>query len=162
MTFSEPAQPTEECPHRYGYYRMGDAQNCGQFRNCVEGRGYEFDCPEGLAFNEESYRCDWPDQVPSCDAEAFLGFNCPPEPDLKAFGLGFQEGYRTYRSQNDCQRYFICINQRPRMYNCGEGNAFNELTNSCDGIENVTGCSTGPSVRTQQQGVDLRYRPNRF
>lgn len=37
--------------------------------NCVEGRGYTFDCPEGLAFNDESYRCDWPDQVPSCDPE---------------------------------------------------------------------------------------------
>lgn len=37
--------------------------------NCVEGRGFTFDCPEGLAFNEESYRCDWPDQVPSCDPE---------------------------------------------------------------------------------------------
>lgn len=66
---TEPAQPTEDCPHQYGYYRLGDQNNCGQFMNCVEGRGYTFDCPEGLAFDGDSYRCDWPDQVSSCDAE---------------------------------------------------------------------------------------------
>jgi hypothetical protein len=36
---------------------------------CVDGRGYVFDCPEGLAFNQDTYRCDWPDEVESCDAE---------------------------------------------------------------------------------------------
>lgn len=68
-TLLEPAQPTEDCPHQYGYFKVGDHQNCGQFMNCADGRGYIFDCPEGLAFNPESYRCDWPDQVPDCDAE---------------------------------------------------------------------------------------------
>lgn len=67
--FLEPAQPTEDCPHQYGYFKMGDRQNCGQFMNCADGKGYTFDCPEGLAFNPVSYRCDWPDQVPDCDAE---------------------------------------------------------------------------------------------
>lgn len=70
--FIEPPQPTEDCPHQYGYYKIGDASNCGQFMNCVEGRGYTFDCPEGLAFNGDTYRCDWPDQVPSCDPECNL------------------------------------------------------------------------------------------
>lgn len=37
--------------------------------NCADGKGYIFDCPEGLAFNSESYRCDWPDQVTDCDVE---------------------------------------------------------------------------------------------
>lgn len=74
FNFSEPPQETEDCPHQFGYYRLGDAQNCGQFKNCVDGRGYIFDCPEGLAFNEDSYRCDWPDQVASCDAECKIKF----------------------------------------------------------------------------------------
>ncbi|CAH1168259.1 unnamed protein product [Phyllotreta striolata] len=91
----QPAQETEDCPHQFGYYRMGDAQNCGQFKNCVDGRGYTFDCPEGLAFNEASYRCDWPDKVASCDAEAFLGFNCPPDARTLGLGLG-QEEYRSF------------------------------------------------------------------
>jgi hypothetical protein len=37
--------------------------------NCVDGRGYVFNCPEGLAFNQDTYLCDWPDEVESCDAE---------------------------------------------------------------------------------------------
>ncbi|XP_022912166.2 protein obstructor-E-like [Onthophagus taurus] len=134
-TTTQPAQPTEDCPHQYGYYKIGDEANCGQFKNCVAGRAFTFDCPEGLAFNEESYRCDWPDQVQSCNAEAFLGFTCPPE--AKTFA---PSEYKYFRSPNDCQRYFICIENKPRLYNCGEGQAFNDLTNSCDGIENVTGC----------------------
>lgn len=137
---TQPAQSTDECPHQFGYYRMGDQENCGKFKNCVDGRGYIFDCPEGLAFNEESYRCDWPDKVPSCNAEAYLGFTCPPDARTLGLGLG-QEEYRYFRSPHDCQRYYICIEGRPRLYNCGEGQAFNELINSCDGVENVTGCA---------------------
>jgi len=131
-------QPTEDCPHQFGYYRLGDSANCGQFKNCVEGRGYVFDCPEGLAFNDESYRCDWPDQVSTCDPEAYLGFTCPPGPDARGVG---DESYTTFRSPKDCQRYFICVDAKPRLYNCGEGNGFDDLTNSCDAIENVTGCA---------------------
>ncbi|KAF5275888.1 hypothetical protein FQR65_LT04127 [Abscondita terminalis] len=119
---TQPAQPTDLCPHQYG------------------GRGYIFDCPEGLAFNSATYSCDWPDLVPTCNAEAFLGFKCPQDNNLR----GFVEEFRTFRSPTDCQRYFICVNAKPRLYNCGEGNAYNELTNACDGIENVTGCATNP------------------
>ncbi|XP_044262138.1 protein obstructor-E-like [Tribolium madens] len=137
---TQPAQATDECPHQFGYFRMGDATSCGQFKNCVAGRGFVFDCPEGLAFNGDTYRCDWPDQVPTCDAEGFLGFTCPQ--DGRSFGLG-EEEFRFFRSPNDCQRYFVCVNGRPRLNNCGEGRAFNDLINACDGVENVTGCVGG-------------------
>lgn len=65
----EPAQSNEECPHKYGYFKIGDAQNCGEFVNCADGKAYKFQCPEGLAFNSDTYKCDWPDQVSDCDAE---------------------------------------------------------------------------------------------
>ncbi|KAH0999352.1 hypothetical protein HUJ04_000374 [Dendroctonus ponderosae] len=112
---TQPAQATDECPHQFGYFRMGNQQNCGQFKNCVDGRGFNFDCPE-----------------------AYLGFTCPPS--ARQFGLGPEE-YRFFRSPSDCQRYYICIEGRPRLYNCGEGRAFNDLTNTCNGAENVTGCA---------------------
>ncbi|EEZ97505.1 cuticular protein analogous to peritrophins 3-E [Tribolium castaneum] len=148
---TQPAQATDECPHQFGYFRMGDATSCGQFKNCVDGRGFIFDCPEGLAFNGDTYRCDWPDQVATCDAEAFLGFTCPN--DGRSFGLGEAE-FRFFRSPNDCQRYFVCVNGRPRLYNCGEGRAFNDLIGACDGVENVTGCVGGA-----QGGANFRnYR----
>ncbi|XP_066156401.1 protein obstructor-E-like [Euwallacea fornicatus] len=138
---TQPAQATDECPHQFGYYKVGDDRNCGQFKNCVDGRGFIFDCPEGLAWNGDTYRCDWPDQVSDCDAEAYLGFTCPP--DARQFGFGAEE-YRYFKSPSDCQRYFICIDTKPRLYNCGEGKAFNDVTSSCDDAENVTGCGLSP------------------
>ncbi|KAF2881264.1 hypothetical protein ILUMI_24909 [Ignelater luminosus] len=154
---TQPPQATEDCPHQYGYYRLGDAANCGQFKNCVDGRGYTFDCPEGLAFNEESYRCDWPDQVKTCDPEAYLGFTCPPGPDARGVG---EEDYKSFRSPRDCQRYFICIDTKPRLYNCGEGHAFNEIMNTCDGIENVTGCSGSSSSHFDRKPQQFDRRPS--
>ncbi|XP_017761627.1 PREDICTED: chondroitin proteoglycan 2-like [Eufriesea mexicana] len=136
----QPPQPSEDCPHQYGYFKIGDHQNCGQFMNCAEGRGHIFDCPEGLAFNAESYRCDWPDQVPDCDAEAFLGFRCPEE--LSNPEHRYQ--IRFFRSILDCQRYYVCVNGRPRLQNCGAGRAFNELIDACDAAANVTGCDSLP------------------
>ncbi|KAK9511564.1 hypothetical protein O3M35_000196 [Rhynocoris fuscipes] len=65
----QPARPTASCPHQFGYYLLGDANNCGQYLNCANGEGYVFTCPEGLAFNDVSLRCDWPDLVQTCSAE---------------------------------------------------------------------------------------------
>jgi len=124
--------------------------------NCADGRGYTFDCPDGLAFNIETYRCDWPDQVPDCDAEKFLGFSCPPEP--KVAGLG-QAEIRFYRSPSSCQKYFVCLEGRPRMYNCGEGNAFNDLINGCDGAENVTNCDSFETNQIKAQPIQLKSVP---
>lgn len=74
-------------------------------------------------------------QVLTVTISAFLGFKCPPT--AKGY---YGEEYRYFRSPNDCQRYFVCIEGSPRMYNCGEGRAYNEITSVCDGAENVTGC----------------------
>lgn len=70
----EPANSTVDCPHRYGYYKVGDERQCGQFLNCVEGIAYKFDCPQGLAFNPDTYQCDWPDLVAACNAEGMNTF----------------------------------------------------------------------------------------
>lgn len=70
-------------------------------------------------------------------ATAYLGFSCP-----SAKESGYLTGeLRFFRSPQDCQRYYVCVNGRPRLQNCGEGNAFNELINTCDAAENVTGWS---------------------
>lgn len=66
--------------------------------------------------------------------------------------------FRQYRSPSDCQRYFLCINNKPRLYNCGEGNAFNEDINACDGIENVTACAQ--QYQQQLKGQQLNLNTN--
>ena len=44
--------------------------------NCVEGKASLNQCPEGLAFNPDTIRCDWPDLVPGCENAVFQ-FQCP-------------------------------------------------------------------------------------
>ncbi|XP_058819201.1 protein obstructor-E [Topomyia yanbarensis] len=134
-TRTQPALATEQCPHQFGYFKVGDRSHCGQFMNCDNGVGYVLDCPYGLAFNSATYQCDWPDLVEDCDADAFLGFKCPPQAD------GLIAPIRFYRAPDNCQKYFICVDDRPRVNLCAPDYAFNELTNACDGIENVTGCA---------------------
>lgn len=38
----------------------------------------------------------------------------------------------------DCQKFYLCVSGRPRLYNCGTGLGFNELIGACDIRENVT------------------------
>jgi len=145
------AQATDECPHQFGYYAMGDASHCGQFKNCASGRGFILECPEGLAWNKDTYQCDWPDLVADCDAESFLGFKCP-EPAPKSDLLGEQENpFEYHASSTNCQEFFVCIEGRPRRSGCGEDRAFNPETNSCDDIENVSTC--GPDVLARVQDI---------
>ncbi|CAB3378179.1 Hypothetical predicted protein [Cloeon dipterum] len=138
---TQPPQATSECPHQFGYFKVGDAANCGQFMNCADGRGYVFDCPEGLAFDSTNYQCNWPDLVDDCNTEEFLGFSCPEEKVSSLGPVGFG-GFNSFRSPDgDCTRFFICENGRPRLFRCGVGRAFNEFIGTCDGAENVTGCA---------------------
>ncbi|CAH1643585.1 unnamed protein product [Spodoptera littoralis] len=134
----QPAQPTEQCEHQFGYYKLGDTRNCSYFRNCVNGVGYDFQCPEGLAWSSSSYRCEWPDEVDDCDAEAFLGFRCPEVPVSKE--LGAPAGFRYYRAENNCQKYFLCIGSKPRVLFCGTNTGYDELTNTCVSADEVPAC----------------------
>lgn len=81
-------------------------------------------------------QCDWPDLVKDCNPEAYLRYTCPPETRELGFGPGETKFYRS----DDCQRYFLCNNGRPRLHVCGVGAAFDESLNRCEAAQNVTGC----------------------
>lgn len=100
---------TDNCEDQSGYFRMGDRSNCGQFKNCA----FIFNCPEGLAFSEETHRCEWPDMVNDCDVAAFIGFPCPHETRTAS-----ANHFNIYRSPSDCQVYCICLAGKPRMHRC--------------------------------------------
>lgn len=74
--------------------------------------------------------------VEECDVEAFLQFKCPPE--TKVDGFGVQE--IKYHKSNDCQRFFLCNEGRPRLFICGGGTSFDETLNRCEAAQNVSGC----------------------
>lgn len=41
ISFHQKAKPTDDCPHQFGYFRMGQRpEECNQFLNCVDGRAY--------------------------------------------------------------------------------------------------------------------------
>lgn len=46
------------------------------------------------------------------------------------------------RSPSDCQKYFLCIDGKPRRLTCGGYSAFDELTESCVAADEVEDCPT--------------------
>ncbi|XP_071546334.1 protein obstructor-E-like [Panulirus ornatus] len=130
-------QPTEFCGNQWGYFGSGNSADCGYFYNCVDGFAHKITCPAGLAFSSATYRCEWADESPDCDAEAFLGFACP---ESGAFDQILLRGHPKFRSPRDCREFFLCVGKSPRLQFCQLGLVFDELTGSCEEPENVQGC----------------------
>lgn len=91
---------------------------------------------EASRFNVEATSIRLPHLTGPCPVAAFLQFRCPEEARL--FGQPPAD-FRYFRSNTDCEHYFVCVNGRPRRYHCGEGRAFSEELGRCDAAENVTG-----------------------
>ncbi|PZC71807.1 protein obstructor-E [Helicoverpa armigera] len=143
---AQPAQPTADCPHQYGYFPspVATADNCGQYRMCVAGKAIEMVCPTGLAFNPDTGRCDWPDLVASCKTEDFLGFSCPAAPtdaDGNPLDLVFN-----YKYQGNCFYFFSCEKGRARLLSCDNGLAFDPASGRCVDAEFVN-CDVQPTAR---------------
>ncbi|CAB3237023.1 unnamed protein product [Arctia plantaginis] len=152
----QPPQPTDQCPNQFGYFRLGDQKNCSYFRTCVNGVGYDLNCPEGLAWSSQTYRCEWPDEVEDCDVEAFLGFRCPEIPESREFGP--PAGYRFYRSETNCQKYFMCIDHKPRVLFCGSDSGFDDLTSTCVSADEVENCPPELRQAAAQAREDEKQR----
>lgn len=45
-----------------------------------------------------------------------------------------------FRSDADCQKYFMCIEGRPRVLFCGENSGYDELTSTCVSADEVPTC----------------------
>lgn len=115
------------CPRPNGSFRTRST-NCGEYIQCADGRAFKQSCDEGLAYDEKKDQCAWPGDVEGCDAEAYLGFSCPS---------GSSTG--TYKG-NDCQHFFVCVNDSPRLNKCPPRRAFSESKETCVPAENVRGC----------------------
>lgn len=143
-TILQPANGTDECPRQFGFYPSGDPTKCGRYRNCAHGVATLTKCPEGLAFNVDTYQCDWPDQVADCDSEAYLGFTCPSVDSIggpeSSVDVSPEGELRYFRHPDSCKKYFVCVNGHPRLYNCGKYLAFNIETKGCDFYTKVPEC----------------------
>ncbi|XP_059047475.1 protein obstructor-E-like [Achroia grisella] len=133
-SITEPAKPTVECPHQYGYFPSPKATptDCGHYYMCTEGRARDMMCPSGLAFSPDSGRCEWPENVPFCDAGRFLGFTCPPTPA----GADPNDVFN-YKFPGNCFAFYSCVKGHARLLTCDAGMGFNEHTGRCEDADKL-------------------------
>ncbi|KAM3966681.1 protein obstructor-E-like [Aphomia sociella] len=131
---AQPAKATAQCPHLYGFFPSPKATptDCGHYYMCVEGKPTEMMCPTALAFNPDSGRCEWPEKVPSCDADRFLGFSCPPPPA----GADPNDVFN-YKFSGNCFAFYSCVNGHARLLTCDAGMGFNESTGRCEDADKL-------------------------
>ncbi|KAG8188279.1 hypothetical protein JTE90_012112 [Oedothorax gibbosus] len=130
----EPPISSPGCPYQFGIF---PSESCTQYIRCAWGEANVTDCEEGLAYQEETHTCVWPDEVAGCDSEAIVGFRCPTH----ATGLSAKfYPFPRYPHPHDCQKLIVCVGEKPRLLNCGYGSAFNPHTYTCDSIDNVPEC----------------------
>ncbi|GFS54796.1 uncharacterized protein TNIN_193121 [Trichonephila inaurata madagascariensis] len=68
---------------------------------------------------------------------AIVGFRCPSQ--ITGLSSKFYP-FPRYPHPNDCQKLFVCVNEKPRLLNCGYGSAFSLESYTCDALENVPDC----------------------
>nr|XP_034840841.1 protein obstructor-E-like [Maniola hyperantus] len=132
------AQPTSQCSHRYGFFRMAN-DDCGTYTICHEGIATVMKCPFGLVFNTEKAVCDWPINVPECNLPRELeGFVCPATP------AGEDGLISNHRYGKSCRYFVACSNGYPRLLACDAGLSFDETTESCVDSQYIGDCD--PSI----------------
>jgi len=138
----EPPISTTNCPRLYGTF--ADEEDCGVFWKCQDGKSNRYDCPPGLAYDQESRGCRWADQVKECSASVVTiddeggEFQCPKQSSAGVF--------TKHAHPADCRQYFLCIGGVPREYGCPLGTVFNVGSGSgidgkCSDPEEVPECS---------------------
>ncbi|XP_057372693.1 uncharacterized protein LOC130693540 [Daphnia carinata] len=100
----QPLESSLQCS-RQGYYRH--PEDCGRFYRCVKFDQYvddftvfEYDCPEGLVFDERYEVCTWPSQAAPCGGSSEIR----PVPMNKFVCPG--EGY--FADPENCRWFFAC------------------------------------------------------
>lgn len=100
----QPMESSLQCS-RQGYYRH--PEDCGRFYRCVKFDQYiddftvfEYDCPEGLVFDERYEVCTWPSQAAPCGGSSEIR----PVPMNKFVCPG--EGY--FADPENCRWFFAC------------------------------------------------------
>lgn len=136
----EPPISTRNCPYLHGTFP--DEEDCGVFWKCIDGKSNRYECPPGLAFDQDSHGCRWADQVPECSASKVViseegdEFQCPSG--------GSAGTFTKHAHPADCRQYFVCIGGTPREYGCPLGQVFSlgedDYSGKCTDPEEVPEC----------------------
>lgn len=134
LILAEPPISTPHCPRLYGLF--ADTANCRVFYSCWNGEASKYECPPGLAYDNEQRVCVWADLVERCDqSEVSDGFVCPDPSEVDQPGH-----YTRHAHPTDCRKFYVCIEGVARPYGCSLGTVFNVDSLQCDEPENVSGC----------------------
>jgi hypothetical protein len=144
--------------------------DCTKFYKCDNGQKVEFDCPDGLHFNEELEVCDWPEYAGCEDIEPPPCPTGPPSstpPEPKPTPPIDPEcpwpdplNYTVHLPhETDCTKFYKCDNGQKVEFDCPDGLHFNKELEVCDwpqdaGCEDVNPPSTAspsptPSITPQ-------------
>jgi len=135
---------------------------------CQDGKANRYECPPGLAYDQQSRGCRWADQVPECSNAIVVDeeggeFQCPRQSQPGIF--------TKHAHPEDCRQYYLCIGGIPREYGCPLGTVFNVgsgngVDGECSDPDQVPECRDyygdqdfDPRILANQ-GFDTRNRFN--
>ncbi|XP_053956291.1 protein obstructor-E [Anastrepha ludens] len=98
-------------------------RTCTKYVLCYAGTPIVRECCDGLQYNAETDRCDFPQYVDCVDNMCSI-FNDP-------------NNITFLTSKAACDKYFICMDGNAYAQNCSNGLQFNKSCNCCDFPENV-------------------------
>ncbi|XP_017052069.1 protein obstructor-E [Drosophila ficusphila] len=100
-------------------------RTCTKYVLCYYGHPVLRQCQDGLQYNSETDRCDFPQNVDCVESECSIYYN--------AYHL------RYVPSKVSCEKYFLCGNGIPREQTCTPGLHFSTKCDCCD-IPSKAGC----------------------
>jgi len=134
-----------ECPPD-GIHFFPHEKYCHKFIMCYAGVPILSSCAEGLYFDRELLKCNFPEYA-ECIHEV-----CPPTNDPTNITF--------IGSRVDCEKYFICYSGRPFEVRCAPGVHWNAADEQCDFPENAN-CTIAPREQPpppqQPHEIECKY-----
>ncbi|XP_069696434.1 protein obstructor-E [Periplaneta americana] len=128
------------CLYQFGIYPEGP--HCStNYLKCAHGVPHPTPCEPGLAYDDKTHSCNWPDLLLDiCNPEAIIGFKCPEKVPSHSVSAKFLP-YPRYPIPGDCGRLITCVNGFPRLISCEHGKVLDESSLTCEDQELVPKCA---------------------
>nr|CAD7453178.1 unnamed protein product [Timema tahoe] len=113
------------CLYQFGIYP--ESASCStNYIKCESGVAHQTPCEPGLAYDDKTHSCNWPDLLlDTCNPEAILGFKCPTKLPSNTVAAKFWP-FPRFAIPGDCGRLITCVNNFPRLISCGDNKVFDE------------------------------------
>jgi len=122
----------ESGPCEFDYSQQRGPGYCEKYYiKCSGGVPKDVPCTEGLAYDNRTRSCNWPDLMLDfeCVPEQIVGFKCPAEIDPASLTARFIPFPRF--PSDDPGSYIVCVDGSPRRLFCGGDSIFDEATLTC-------------------------------